>query len=92
MPQVIDNTTESRQPKIVQLLREKKISFRLIARSADVSPDVVIKALNPEKFGTVSHANLMRIRERTLALLDAAGIEYSRRTIWSEFDNVNEAA
>lgn len=83
--QPIDINTKNSEPKAVALLRDAKISYRLVGRACKISPDIVNNALNLDKFGTVTHKKLVAIRMRVVALLEAAGKDVPEN-IWDEYD------
>lgn len=68
------------------LLKQYGITFAGIARQLNVSRQLVIRSLDPEKFKTVGHQYLYSVRRRAEALLVAAGWKGDPGLLWELYD------
>lgn len=79
-------------PLPLRLVREHKISLRMIARAADCSAKLVRMAMNPITASSVSEKNTAIIRDKIEQQLRLFGHEFAPGELWKEYDQIEEAA
>ncbi len=82
----VENITDLIPPKLLLLMKHYSITKTSIAQQLGKDPVLISRALDPKRFGTVTHQHIYPIRTRITNLLVAAGWEGDPLELWNEYD------
>lgn len=82
----VENITDLIPPKLLLLMKHYNITKNSVAKQLGKDPVMVSRALDPKRFGTVTHQHIYPIRTRITHLLTAAGWEGDAFELWNEYD------
>jgi len=92
MTQPIDINTKTPKTRAQEAVERYGINLKGVARGLALDYSKVRRAINPDYFRRVPFADVLRVRVRVGALIEASGYEGDVTELWAEYDRMIDMA